>query len=80
MKRIGTKREFEHNLDTVLKMLGLESKWGKLPKFRLNFYVERTIIPAMEKASKTIGFHCEYKKEEKKFYLYRPLSIAHKQK
>jgi len=80
MKRIGTKKEFEHNLGTVLKVLGLESKWGKLPKFRLNFYVKRTIIPAMEQASETIGFHCEYKKEEKKFYLYRPPSISHKEK
>jgi len=80
MKRIGIKKEFEHNLDTILKLLGLEKKWGKLPKFRLNFYVERTIIPAMERASETIGFHCEYKREEKKFYLHKPFSIAHKQK
>ena len=80
MKRIGAKKEFEHNLNTILKLLGLESKWKKLPNFRLNFYVERTIIPAMKRASETIGFHCEYKKEEKKFYLHKPLSIAHKQK
>ena len=79
MKRTGAKKEFEHNLDTILKLLGLEKKWGKLPKFRLNFYVERTIIPAMKKASGTIGFRCEYKKEEKKFCLYRLLSITHKQ-
>ena len=80
MKRIGAKKEFEHNLDTILRLLGLEKKYKKLPPKYFNRNVKKFIIPAMEKASETIGFHCEYKKEERKFCLHKSLSIAHKEK
>ena len=80
LKLAGHKKELEQNLETVLRLLGLEEKYKRMEKRYFNRYVKEVVAPAMERASKTIGFHCEYRGEEKKFYLHRPLSISHKEK
>ena len=80
LKLAGYKKELEQNLETILRLLGLEDKYKRMEKRYFNRYTKEIIIPAMKRASETIGFHCEYKKEEKKFYLHRPFSLAHKQK
>jgi len=80
LKLAGHKKDLEQNLDTVLRLLGLEEKYKKMEKRYFNRYVKEVIVPAMERASETIGFYCKYREEEKKFYLHKPLSITHKEK
>lgn len=76
LKLAGYKKELEQNLNTILKLLGLEEKYKGMEKKYFNRYVKEVIVPAMEKASAVIGFHCEYKTEEEKFYLYKPRFIT----
>jgi len=49
----------------------MEEKWSKLPAFRFNRNVKRSVIPSMEKASSAIGFGCAYNKDKQQFHLRR---------
>jgi hypothetical protein len=75
IKLLGYKTEQTLNLKTVLRYLGMEEKWSKLPAFRFNRNVKRSVIPSMEKASSAIGFSCAYNKDKQQFHLRRAKKI-----
>lgn len=68
---IGRKEEQFLDLNTVLRYLGLEEKYNKLPGHRFTYYVRKMVVPAMGKACETIGYICSYDKEEKQFHIER---------
>ena len=71
LKLLGYKPQQDLNLQTVLRYLGVENRWSKLPPFRFNDNIKRTVIPAMEKASNAIGISCTYNKDKQQFHLRR---------
>lgn len=71
LKLLGHKPQQDLNLQTVLRYLGVENRWSKLPPFRFNDNIKRTIIPAMERAAKAIGLSCVYNKDKRQFHLRR---------
>jgi hypothetical protein len=71
LKLVGSKSRQDLNLRTVLKYLGVEDKYNKLPGYRFRFYVSKMITPAMEKAAKAIGLSCAYNKDKQQFHLRR---------
>jgi hypothetical protein len=71
IKLLGYKSRQDLNLRTVLRYLGVENRWSKLPPFRFNDNIKRTIIPAMEKAARAIGLSCVYNKDKQQFHLRR---------
>lgn len=71
LKLAGSKSRQDLNLRTVLRYLGVEDKYNKLPGYRFRFYVSKMITPAMGKASKAIGISCAYDKDKQQFHLRR---------
>jgi hypothetical protein len=71
LKLLGSKPQQDLKLKTVLRYLGVENRWSKLPPFRFNDNIKRTIVPAMEKAAKAIGLSCAYNKDKQQFHLRR---------
>ncbi|MBA7492711.1 hypothetical protein ES702_03261 [subsurface metagenome] len=76
IKRIGVKDAFQHNLETVLRLLGVEGRYKKLPRFRFNRNIKKFIIPAVKKAAEAIGFHCTYDKNTQQFHLRKARKLA----
>ncbi len=77
IKLLGRKAEQDLNLGTILKYLGVEDKYGKLPPKYFNLYVKRSIVPAVEKAAKAIGFISSYAKQRQQFHLRRVRKTEH---
>ena len=71
LKLLGYKPQQDLNLQTVLRYLGVEGKYNKLPRKYFNSYVKRHVAPAMEKASKAIGISCAFNKDKQQFRLRR---------
>lgn len=71
LKVVGYKESQDFKLATILRYLGVEDKYNKLPGHRFNFYITKMIVPAVEKAAKSIGFSCTYRKDKKQLHLYR---------
>lgn len=82
LQLIGHKSKQILNIETVLRYLGLEGKYNKLPKKYFNRNVKKVIEPAMERACGIFGYTATYDKEKKQFNIQRgikqlelPLSI-----
>ena len=75
LKLLGYKSHQDLNLKTVLRYLGVENKYNKLPGYRFRFYISKMITPAVEKAAKVIGFTCAYNKNKQQFHLRRITKI-----
>ncbi|MDO9576068.1 MAG: replication initiator protein A [bacterium] len=71
LKRTNNGPGVKFSLNKILDILGVKEKYEKLPGHRFNFYVKRTIIPAVEKASKTIRYGSKYDPKEKMFYIWK---------
>lgn len=75
LKLLGYKPRQDLNLQTVLKYLGVEDKYNRLPRKYFNRNVRKYIISAMEKATSAIGLRCAYDKEKQQFHLCKVGSI-----
>ena len=71
LKLLGYKSQQDLNLQTVLRYLGVENKYNKLPGYRFRFYINKIIAPAAEKAANAIGFSCTYDKARQQFHIRR---------
>lgn len=69
LKRTNFGPGVKFSLDKVLDILGVKEKYKKLQRKFFNLSLKRTIIPAVEKAAKTIGYVSYYKKKEKIFII-----------
>jgi len=75
LKRTNSGPGVKFGLDKVLDILGVKEKYKKLPKFRRNENIKRYVIPAVERASNTIGYGSKYNPEEKMFYIWKEQKI-----
>ncbi len=64
MKRINDGPMVKYKIESILDLLGVREKYEKLPRYRYNFNVRRTVIPAVEKAANMLGYSCTYKQKE----------------